>query len=138
MKKVINKHKSLFIGAVLGIFTVWIISELFQALVGYILGSDVYINFDGIFISAQVFSISNLNNFQAVLFNLSPFIIVILLVEINFYFLRSFELGTKRNISIVFQIIIFGYIIVKVILFRIINDTQSRSLKRYSKSCKIL
>lgn len=112
-KKVKNK-KSIFIGLLLGSITVLFLSELFQALIALVLAKDVSLEFAGVNFYAFFNCAEGKSFLTYILLFASPLLFSVLAVEISMIIMKRSPLGPYRFVSIVFQLIALGYIIISL------------------------
>ncbi len=109
-----NKN-SILLGVIFALFFILFLNGLFQYLLAIIVGGDVE---KPIFTFSEFSPVIVLANKTGYFLNsvllLAPFLITILFIEISFIILRKSELGSLRFSTIVFTLILTGFLMLSL------------------------
>ncbi|NOX17545.1 MAG: hypothetical protein GXO87_04595 [Chlorobi bacterium] len=110
-----KNRKAVFFGILSGALVVFFGSEIFQAAAALAAGNVEYaIAFNYAGAATKIYSPSSLPFAEALFLFLSPVIFSIALIEFAHYLLKRKPIGTARFSLVIFNLIVSGYLIVKI------------------------
>ncbi len=130
----LNRLYSILPGFILALFSILVLTGLFQSFIAYIFGvKDIQYSLGYLLFKPIINPLSNVSVIAFTFIYLSPLFFNVLLLEIGTFFLRKTLVGNIRFTLIIFTLLIAGYLIINVFFGAIISQLSPNSTNDWNQ-----